>query len=891
MLLRILRRIGPGLLLALGAPVAFPQAEPLRGADLVAGTPQEAAAETIAAPALPRPDADLLVWRAGRPRLGGLSATRAAGRESERAAARAEIERELAPGSPAAAAWSAYLASLLGGATDDPELWCAAARLAGELGRYELAPALLAGLDGGAEPRTHPAAARGLHSLYGCWFASRADAAPFVAAVAAGDGTRILVADALAREAEADAYLLRALEHDPAEALNHLASPGPAVRGGAARIAGEAVSAQTLPREAVLAALLPQLASEGDAEAFEAVLAALLGLVRGAAPDAPEVAALRDVLAAAAQGPPGERSLAVARGLSRLPWSAGEPPSSPGALAAVGWIGGILDAVRGIEGGDRPSDPDAMLAVLDALQVLCDRIEGETVRAELRRNDARRPIFEILQDPAQPPDVRVTAVGLLGHFALGEDAPLIDAVLREAPAERALVHALLGTLRAILPGFAPGDPATGELVRTVARLAGSSNPDLRRRALAVLGDGQMAPHTSLLDPSFLIERLGAEEVPDLQLVLLALIERAGRPALLSPLLHLPTFDRLATGDLERVARLSAALGELADDRPLERMAAAKRLVAVADDATRLSRLQRAITLVAGLSPAMARTLGEVENQRVGAWAWELHAAGISLGSLPGGAALRARLVEIHLARPAPSLDPAGAPALLPEAARQHLLGIYRSEIAEEAGAPIDPTSAEEAFARALELAPLHSDPAFAGLVRRDRARCRAARGDQKGALEDYRALVENGVLDLTDLRQAGAMIGAQTSAEPAQAGSAARERCDLLDRLVRRPSWRSEPATVRMEDLRQLAAAAHATGPADRSARLERFAALLADLPSERPAMGSPAASPPLWGGLVRDDASFAELVRLRDAALAALAPPAGSDGAPPPAGDPGGRR
>ena len=127
---------------------------------------------------------------------------------------------------------------------------------------------------------------------------------------------------------------------------------------------------------------------------------------------------------------------------------------------------------------------------------------------------------------------------------------------------------------------------------------------------------------------------------------------------------------------------------------------------------------------------------------------------------------------------------------------------------------------------------------------------RAGRGDRLRALEDYRALVDTGALAHSDLRQAVAMIAAVAGADPAAQTSAAPERCDLLDSLVGRPSWRSEPAAVRMEDLRQLAASTHVCPPAERPARLQALVARFADLPAERPENGTPPENPPLWYGL-----------------------------------------
>lgn len=840
-----------------------------------ARTPQEngtseAEVTEAAKPPLPlRPDADQLLWRAGRDRLLGLPATRAGEREVERTSALGELAVELDAATPEGAAWHVHLTSILTSPHGSDERWCAGARAVGALRRYEHAADLLGGLDDSVSPWRREATRRALHDLYGRWFATREEATPYLEQVHPGEGTRLLLEAALAGERDARTHLLRVLHHEPAAALARLADPDPELRAGAAGIVVEAVARQALAREAAFDGLIARLEAEFDAVAFGAELEAILVLVASTPPDAPEAVRLRESLARILEGITDQRALTVARALPRVPWSTAANSAPPGILDAAQWIGRILDEVRAAESARGAPDRDAVLAVLRSLQALCDRVEGDATRLRLRRNAARGPVFEILQDLERASQVRVAAAGLLGHFALEEDAPLICVVLDGAEGTPVLSHTLLGALRSTLVHFQPESPGTAEVLARVARIAGSADPDLRRRALALLGDVKLAPLVGALDPTFLVERLGAEEVPGLRQEILRLIGGLGRPEMLAPILALPNFDSLVAGDLARVAELAGALGPLAGGRAHETVAVARRLVAVADPATRISRLQHAVSLTAALPEAAARELTVEENDHVGSWGWDLHVAGVSLDNvLPDGAAFRARMVAVHLAD-RPGVPVANGHAVLPEPARLHLVGLYLGGVA---GA--EPGPAEAAFQAALGRAIAHPDPGFANLVRRDRARIRAARGDHVRALEDYRTLAATEVLQLSDLRQAVAMIGATPASE-----AAVLETCDFLERLVRRPSWRSEPAGVRLEDLRRLSTSTHACAEAVRPDRLRRFIALLADLPAERPQNGEHSENPPLWFGLHRDSATFDELIALRDRAQAAIGPPE-----PPPA-------
>ena len=95
-------------------------------------------------------------------------------------------------------------------------------------------------------------------------------------------------------------------------------------------------------------------------------------------------------------------------------------------------------------------------------------------------------------------------------------------------------------------------------------------------------------------------------------------------------------------------------------------------------------------------------------------------------------------------------------------------------------------------------------------IYRDRARFYSSAGDEKNALKDYRKVVneeaslgvsaDSSILDLTDLRRAANLAAEETPADPQTAPTA----FELTLALIGREFWRSEPAGVRLGDLRVL---------------------------------------------------------------------------------------
>jgi hypothetical protein len=228
-------------------------------------------------------------------------------------------------------------------------------------------------------------------------------------------------------------------------------------------------------------------------------------------------------------------------------------------------------------------------------------------------------------------------------------------------------------------------------------------------------------------------------------------------------------------------------------------------------------------------------------------------------------AFEQRLLDVHLPRAAQS--GAGSEPWLGAFESAHLAALLRADLflGGSGTGPERGTKAqvEGAFESAYGLA---GAPELRLLVLRDRARFRAAANECVKALGDYRRLFETGestetLLGIPDLRSAVSLLVRFDEAGGQQRSATAGEACDLLRRLTARSAWRAEPASVRMQDLRDWVRAALDAGDLE---RLRQVEAALADLPMtqlEAQLDGEPA---PLWLGLTRDADWFQELLDLR---------------------------
>jgi len=806
---------------------------------------------------------DRRIRYAGRPVMSGLPAVRAAARERERASAIEEIRADLE--GPYSHLWVTRLIEVLGSTEDDAEaLWCASARVVGAVGRYDLAPYLVPTLAEEGPTLRRIAVQEAFHSLYGRWLSSADEVAPYLETVEPGPGTVLLLKGAAAAEAAARERLFESLSHDPLAAEVWFQDPDPLVRAGVARVLGEALPSAERDgdRERALAMIFDRIDLELEPRAFHTAVQAVARSQESSPADAPELVALRAKLRSIVVAPTDARTLSVAQAYARIPWRLDGKVDDAHLLTGVERLGEMLARVDVADGHAGESDPDLILGVLQSVLVLCDRARGSDLEPQLRKSSARVPVFEILQDVHRDETVRAAAVNALSSFALPEDWQLLVTVLDRGDATPALSHALLGALPAILMQFDPDSTGTTALLDQIAHLSGASDPDLRRRALSLLADERVAPLTRQMDPGFLVIRLEREVVPDLTRTVLGLLRELGDPTMFDAVLATRRFDEIAAGVPGDITELAATLQVLADGRADESMRAATRLASVPAPDTEIIRTRSALAIVAALDEDAAAKLGPEAHRRICAWAWSLQTDGVPLeGSTPEGFVFVQRLVHLHWPESVAGYSASRPESAFGEPARHHLLAVATGVLVVDRVPGNTLVEAEQAFAHALDLAPGHSTPDFEYLVRRDRARFRAAVGENVKALTDYRALIEVDYLEILDLRVAVALLAKVGG--PTQAGerAVAPEQFDLLGRIVGRDRWFDELPLVRLRDLGNLAETALLSRDPE---RMRRFVDALGGLP-ETTGPTPPAVERPLWEGLTEESEWLEELRRTRE--------------------------
>jgi len=798
---------------------------------------------------------EVRLWRAGRTVSPALPAARRAELEEERRRAREPLAGGLSRGE------EARLVAWLRAADTPDELWGAAATVVGELERYPLAGELVAALAPSAPPARGVAARAALHRLYGHWFEQPAEVEPYLASVREGQGTRLLRASAAKEEERSRARLFEALAHDPRAAAGWLADPDPRVRSGAARLVAREFTRPDGAGEALLDELLARLEREHEPEAFHEELMALVAPLERVTPAAPAARRLRLLLVALLGAPADARGPSLAVGVARLAWRSEGERDGEHLLTVAGALGARLEelVVRDRQRG--VGDPDALVAVLDALHELGAEANQAGLAAELRAGPARAGVLAVLLDPAQDEAVRAVSAATLGGLARAEDAALFARLLADDGPPVSVRHALLGALRELLPEFSREAGVRSQVIEALARCAGAADPDLRRRALGLCLEPALAEGLSALDPAFLLAGLARESEAQTAREFLRLLARLARPADLGALLSLASFGALA-GDPATLAELVPVLERTVAGSPRDAMRAATRLASEGGDETRLARLRQALGLVARLDDLSAMDLEPREHRAVCAWVWRLEEAGIPPREASArGGAFAQRVLEVHLVRGERDPDAPGERLAAPE--RAHLAARLAADLFLAGIGRGTKAQVESAFERALELAP--ADRA-AFLVLRDRARFRAAASERLRALADYRRLLESGseaeaLLGITDLRAAIELLGRLDEAGLPGPSTSAGEAFELLERLVQREAWRAEPAAVRMQDLRVWIQAGLETRDPVRLARVE---AVLADLPLTQVEVPAQAGAAPLWFGLTREAPWFQELLDLR---------------------------
>ena len=484
--------------------------------------------------------------------------------------------------------------------------------------------------------------------------------------------------------------------------------------------------------------------------------------------------------------------------------------------------------------------------------------------AELRASSARTSLFSVLGDSQQDEAVRAAAAAALGPLARVSDGAQLAAVLDDGSVGAQVKHALLGALGTILPELEPGAADAEALLAAVAAQTGASDFDLRRRALALCAEPRLEPLVRGLDPSFLIERLEHEEGREATLEILRLIQRFGRADMLVPLLALERFDRLG-GDPQTLPVLAAVLQRLAGRSGSAAMAAASRLAAVRGEETGLSRLHHALALVDALDEAEAFALPAEQHRAIDTWAWQVVRSGVALRDLTAsGLAFEQRLLEVHLPRGEERGTESGEGLGAFEHA--HLCALLRADLFLGAEGGVRRGSKPQVEA-AFESAHVHaSTPELRMLVLRDRARFRAAANECVKAMSDYQRLFEAGpladpLLGIPDLRSAVELLDRLGEAGGKGRSTTAGQACGLLQRIITRPSWRAEPAAVRMQDLRDWVRTALESAD---SGSLRTVDGALGDLPLTQLETQTEREPAPIWFGLTREAGWFQELLDLR---------------------------
>lgn len=836
----------PGLLVVLAGACRAPApggARPLRA--------EEASSEAL----------EIQVWRAGRLVPPGISAARELELVGARERARARLEAGLGrSGEMRLAAW-------LADENTPEELWCAAVRAAAALERYSLAPLLAQALEPSAGAHRNVVARAALHELFGRWFRRAEEVDPYLACVHAGAGTRLLLESCRWEETRSRERLLAELAHEPSSAVAWLADPDPKVRSGAARVLAQVFRQQAGDSAGTLGVLVAQLEGEFEPSAFHDGLQACLEPLERAAADEPSSTRLRALLVEIARRPGDPRSLSAAQALGRIPWRASSPRDLAHVLTGIDALGAMLRGLAELDERRGVNDPDPLVAVLAGLRQLCAQASSAGLTRELRASVVRESLFALAGNPAQDEGVRAAAAAALGPMVGTSDAPKLAAILGDARVGAGVKHALLGALLGILPGLDPGTTGAGELLAAVAALTGDADADLRRRALALCAEPTLEPLLRLLDPSFLVERLAREDGREATLRLLDLIRRFGRPEMLEAMLALERFDLLCAEPVTLDA-LAGVLRSLVRSSGGATLRAATRLAEAQSGETQLARLRHALALVAALDDSAAFELEPRAQRALCSWVWRVVGAGVALRDLvPSGLAFEQRLLDVHL--PRGESREGGEDGGLGPFERTHLAALLRSDLflgGTGGSAALQRGSKQEveaAFESAHALAPT---PEQRLLVLRDRARFRAAANECVKAMSDYRRLLEareagEGLLGIPDLRSAVELLGRLD--EPGGKGRSptAGEACELLRQIIARRGWRSEPASVRMQDLRDWTRTALDSGEL---ARLRQVEAALADLPLTQLETQSEREPPPLWFGLTREAGWFQDLLDLR---------------------------
>ena len=884
------------------------------------------------------PDAlDALILRAGSHVPPGLPQAVKERRDAMREEALALVAESAGDSSrPIRRAWLDRLETLLIRHAGDPR-WPAAARTAAALQRYELAPVIATGLDSLRALRDRGAARAALFSLHRRWYEQPADFQAFWSR-AEGKAKEDLFLDPLVRSQKESAGLReRLLELQPeSEGMALLADPDPAWRVRAARALRRGVGEGRVSVDESIDALLDALHGESDAHALRAKLEALLQLLSSSPAKSPRVRRLRATLDAIAERAESELDWPVLEALTRMPFSEGtelEPTSLAAGVLRVAQLFRRMVMEREV------FDSDVLIQGVGAWKNLCARAEDHSLDLSQISGPVRDALRFVLLQAEVTSSARLAAAASIStvlpvepESAVAQVVELLEQRSGDAAVEFELLRALGDRIETLDSAAETARRLKGVLM---SRLA-SPSAGLRAAALQALdrtAGGELVDAEAV---DALLARLEIEPQPALQLMLLESLAAQERPELVDRVLLSGSLDELIRSDPRQIEAVASALQRLAGDDGVRTMRSAQRLLYVDHEETYLARLERALALVAALPAETARNLSPEQHRDVVGWAFELRERGALLPAEDDSPArLLRRLVEVHLRGANEGLegdpdamkhraalfagdlvlaqDPPGDPAPVLELYEQ-ALAYARKEFG---GGAVEGSTEREPQAGELEgEAPSLSRPT---VVRRDRARFELAAGLSHEALADYRALLraaesaagegekglggQEGVLQLADLRAAASLVEDPELAR-ALPSEAAAEACEISLALVNQPAWSKLAPTSRVQDLRDLADRALASGSREQLAAVR---AIFVDLPAlpaaaetelgpesaidgtELTVVGSQGndeepGSAPLWHGLLRDRSWHEALESARETLL-------GARGNSPPGAQPAGDR
>ena len=857
----------------------------------------------------PRLTLRAMILRLGREIPATVTSARRTERLAIQGAARSWLTSRLEGSGDASSVWREEVAARLA-ETEQLVLWCATARAVGRLGQFEFAPTLAAQLES-PEPQLALAARLALFDLFLRWFDERASFDAFWAEAAPACQQSLFMETARAMEREARQNLVQLLAYEPQRAPALLQHPDPRLRAAAAAALARAANGEAEP---ALEALLEHLGSEHDGLALQATIDALLQPLGAAPVESPQLVRMRATLARRMQEGHADLQAPLADALRRLKWSE-LATGDDGLLVGLRLL---VQQLRDLSDPDALTDRDVLVTVLAAIESLAGRGRQAGLAVAPELSPLGPLVLEMIEDQRESDAVRIAATQLLPLVAGSEGLRRAAEVLGAAETSPTLRYNLLAALGNLGGALGADDPGAELVLLTLLTHLGGEDVNLRRRALSYLRAEDLRELVMGAEASVFVTSLGLEVVPELQAQLLELISAFGGPDQVDELISLPNFDAIVAGGPAGAARLKKTIETLSAGDGARLVRGAERLLAAGDESSRVLRLREALGLAAAISQESLAALSAAEHHAIVLWATEMREAA---GSVPGGQAFLARLSAHHL--PGCAADAEGTAQL------EHVRALLLSDLIDLDPAAGGPTEVLAHFDAALDSAAGGGDGLRRVLVLRDRVRFNAKVGRTTAALADYRSLFQSelpalpveaggpagsgaparhGVLELSDLRQGGALLANTGETDPEGPARAAEAlRVSLL--LVQDPLWRLEPVPVRAQDLSDLVGRGLRSGEPE---ALNKVSALFAELPAlpalpetepaapESTTPTPPPALPPapegaLWAGLLGSREAHGAVIALRDRVHGALrelrepseSPPAPTEGADEPPEEP----